>query len=460
MTAEMQAPTTAPSVDHLVRLDREHVMHNWAVQAEYTPEFIVRADGNYVWSAAGDRYLDFTAQQWHASVGHNNQAVLGAIKDAVNDLAAISSFATPPRAKLAEKLLSLLPAGYSRIFFGSNGSDANEAAIKTARMVTGRQGVISFWNAYHGASMAATSATGLPYLRTGFGQPVPGHYYVPAPYHYRSPIAGRDQDETDSNTIEYIRRTIEQIGPETIAAIIGEPFNATAGIIPGWTFWSGLREVCDEHGILLIGDEVVTGFGRSGTWFARDQFAYEPDVIVLAKGLTSGYLPLSAAVFHRRVTEKVDTELWAHGLTYAGHPVCCAAALANIAAIEEQGLIAHAAEMGEHLRQGLSTLKADHPSVGDVRCMGLYGAIELVANRSTKTPFPAETRIEPGDAPAKGVALEIGDILKRRGILVNAMRVEGIVKCSPPLTIQRDEIDLVLEELDRVLGQLDRFVEG
>jgi taurine--2-oxoglutarate transaminase len=441
-------------------IDSSELMHSWAVQSEHEPQLAVRAAGNYVWDQEGRRYLDFTAQQWHANVGHGNRRVLDAVVDAASGLATMTSFATVPRLELAHKLLELLPPSYSRVFFGCNGSDANEAAIKTARLVTRRQGVISFWNAYHGGSMAATSATGLPYLRVGFGEPVPGTLFVPAPYHYRSPIAGATQAETDCATVEYLRRTIEQAGPETIAALIGEPFNATAGMVPGPDFWRQARDVCDEYGILLIGDEVVSGFGRTGRWFARDYYDYEPDIITFAKGLTSGYLPLSAAVFRRNVVEQFEDRLWPHGLTYSGHSLCCVAGLANIAVIEEDGLVEHAASMGRVLAAGLEGLKERHPSVGDVRSIGLYGAVELVADRQTKQPFPAGVRIEPGTGVPPGVALEIAGILRRNGILVNAMRVEGIVKFSPPLTIECDEVEFVIAALDDVLGKLDRLVAG
>lgn len=442
----------------LAKIDTGELMHSWAVQSEYVSQIAVRAEGNYVWDQDGTRYLDFTGQQWHANIGHNDRRVLDGIRDAANDLSSVSSFATAPRMELAHKILELLPSSYSRVFFGCNGSDATEAAIKTARLVTGRQGVISFWNAYHGASMGATSATGLKNLRVGFGQPVPGSYYVPAPYHYRSPLAGADQGETERNTVDHLRKTIEQIGPEAIGALIGEPFNATAGIVPSQTFWQEVRQVCDEFEILLISDEVVSGFGRTGHWFARDYYEYEPDIIAFAKGLTSGYLPLSAVVFRRNVAEKIDGELWPHGLTYSGHPLCCAAGILNIAVLKEDGLVDRAAKMGQILSRRLVDLRERHMCIGDIRYIGLYGAIELVRDRETKQPFPSDTRIEDGDGEAPGIALEIAALLKRRGILVNAMRVEGIVKFSPPLTIEPDEIEWVFHELDEVLTDVDRLI--
>lgn len=457
MTLQLDALNMpAEEFRRLSDIDVGELMHSWSVQNEYESQIAVHAEGNYVWDQDGKRYLDFAAQQWHANIGHNDRRVLDAIAKAATGLASVTSVATKPRIELAHKILALLPGSYTRVFFGCNGSDATETAIKTARLVTGRQGIISFWNAYHGASMAATSATGLRHLRAGIGQPVPGTYFVPAPYHYRSPLAGADQEETDCNTVDYLRKTIEQAGPETIAALIGEPFNATAGIVPGPTFWRQVRELCDEYGILLIGDEVVSGFGRTGHWFARDHYDYEPDIIALAKGLTSGYLPLSATVFRSNVSQKIEGEPWPHGLTYSGHMLCCVAGLANIAVIEDDGLIERAAASGRVLSAGLETLRKRHPCVGDVRAIGLYGAIELVRDRATKEPFEPDARIEPGEGKALGIALEVVAILKRRGILVNAARVGGIVKFSPPLTIEHDEIEWVLHELDQVLDSVDR----
>jgi taurine--2-oxoglutarate transaminase len=445
--------------EYCARIDKEHVVHSWSAQDDgHQPTVITGGNGNYVWDSTGKRYLDFTSQAWYANIGHNNQRVLDAIAGAAGGIACVGGSATLPKSKLTEKILSLLPQNYDRIFYGCNGSDAIEAAIKTARLVTGRQNVISFWNAYHGSSMAATSVTGLKYLRVDFGEPVPGTIFVPPPYHYRSPLAGADQEETDARTVKYLKKTIEQAGPETVAAVIGEPFNATTGMVPGPDFWRKVRAVCDEYDLLLIGDEVVSGFGRTGRWFARDLYNYKPDIIVFAKGLTSGYLPLSAAVFNKKVTDGFVGRVWPHGLTYSGHTLCCAAALENLSVIEDEGLIENAASMGEHLAAGLRELQENHPCVGDVRSIGLYGAIELVVDRETKEPFPPDARLADGDGPAPGIALETAALLNGKGILVNALRVQGIVKFSPPLTITSKEIDLVMAELDVALSRADALV--
>lgn len=449
------AAMPAAEFERWAAIDQGALMHSWAVQNDYAPQIAMKAEGNYVWDHTGRRYLDFTAQQWHANVGHNHPRVVNAIADAASNLASVSAMATRPRLELADKILSLMPESYSRVYFGSNGSDANETALKTARLITGRQGVISFWNAYHGGSMAATSVTGLAYLRAGFGQPVPGTHLVPGPYHYRSPLAGATQSETEQRTVDFIRQTIEYAGPETIAAVIGEPFNATAGMVPSPTFWRKIRALCDEFGILLIGDEVVAGFGRTGRWFGCDYYDYEPDIVTFAKGMTSGYLPLSAAVFRRNITEQLEGTLWPHGFTYSGNTLCCVAGLANIAVIEEENLVERAAEMGDVLKDGFETLKANHPCVGDVRCIGLYAAIELVQDRATKAAFPDDCRLEADNDKAPGIAVEVANLLKARGILVNAMRVQGIVKVSPPLTITREEVERVVSELDDILTRVD-----
>lgn len=446
---------TDAGTEELLRIDRDHVVHPWLVQSEHRPTLVTRAEGNYIWDASGRRYLDFTAQQWHANVGHGEHRIAEAIAEHAGGLSTITSFATEPRSRLTEKLLSLLPPSYERVFYGCNGSDAIEAALKTARLVTGRQNVVAFWNAYHGGSMAATSVTGLANLRNGFGQGVPGTVFVPPPYHYRSALAGADQAETDARTLDEIRRTITQVGADTVAAVIGEPFNATTGMVPGSAFWKGMRALCDELEILLIGDEVVAGFGRTGHWFARDYYDYEPDILLFAKGLTSGYLPLSAAVFRKNVADRFVDRLFPHGLTYSGHTLCCVAALANIAVMEEDNLIPRAAAMGKYLEEGLRSLASRHACVGDVRTIGLYGAIELVADRESRATIPDELSI-PGLGEGCGAAAKVAAHLKRGGVLVNAMRVQGIVKMSPPLTIDASESDAVIALLDDALGHVDR----
>jgi taurine--2-oxoglutarate transaminase len=454
--------------DRYARIDREHVIHSWAVQDEYAPSMVVRAEGNYFWDQDGRRYLDFTSQAWFANIGHGNQRVAEAIARQAQEPAPIYAAGTPPKLDLTEKLLSLVPPDYERVFFGCNGSDAIEASLKVARMITGRQNVVAFWHEYHGASMGATSVTGIPTWRTELGEPVPGTIFVAGPHRYRCPLPNATQEDADRWSVENLRQTIEYVGADTIAAVIGEPFvTGSAAVVPGRDYWRQVRQVCDEHGILLIGDEVVSGFGRTGHWFGRDYYDYEPDMIVFAKGLTSGYLPLSAAIFRTNVVDGFRSRLLPHGLTYSGHPICCAAALANIAVIEEDDLVANAAAMGRRLADGMDWLVERHPSIGEARSLGLFGVLELVQDRETKAAFPADLALG-GDIPAGGsVAQQVGAAMRQRGIiltggsLLRAKRAADVIdslRFAPPLTITADEIDLFYETLDPILDRVDEHV--
>jgi taurine--2-oxoglutarate transaminase len=450
--------TSTVSPDHLREVDHENVLHGWTIQDRWPSTVLSRAERSHVWDQDGNRYLDFTSQSWYANIGHGEPRVADAVARQVSTLATVCEAATEPKIELTEKLLSLLPDTYTRVFYGSNGSDAVEAALKAARLVTGRQNVVAFWNAYHGGGMAGTSVTGLEYLRSGIGEPVPGTMFIPPPYHYRSPFGGATQAETDERTVANLRDTLDRLGPHNVAAVIGEPFNATTGMVPGPEFWRGVRQACDDHHVLLIADEVVSGFGRTGRMFALETYGYEADIICLAKGLTSGYLPLSATVLSRRVDDAIRGRVFPHGLTYSGHPVCCAAALATIAVLEEDGLVARAAEIGRRLSAGLRELSGAHPCIGDIRSIGAFAAIELVRDPATREPFPAGTVWIEGGVPTADVSAQLAAWMRAQGVLVNSTRVPGIVKFCPPFTVTDDEVDLVLDRLDKVLGLLDAHV--
>lgn len=444
-------------LEALTRIDREHVVHSWTVQDDYESKVIVGGQGHEFWDAGGRRYLDFTSQAWYANIGLGSEVVARAVAEQVAGAANIYGYGTLPKLRLTEKLLALLPSRYQRVFFGCNGSDAIESALKIARMITGRQTVIAFWGEYHGAAMGATSVTGLPGWMVDTGAPVPGTVFVPSPYHYRSPFGGPSQDDTDRLTLEFLRRTIEREGPETIAAVLGEPL-PTSGIacVPGPDYWRGVRALCDQYGLLLISDEIVSGFGRTGHWFARDHYDYEPDIICLAKGLTSGYLPLSAAVFRDDVAERFQSMTFRHGLTYAGHPVCCAAALANIEVLERRGLVGNAAAQGGRLTHELAVLAERHPSVGCATNLGLFAVIELVQDAERKLPFPDDLGLDGKPGTAAGMGGRVVAALLDRGIVVRG--APECVAFAPPLGVTDDEIDRVMGALSEVLTQVDRLV--
>lgn len=451
-----QPPLDAETLAELLTIDRDQVLHSWGPQTAYEPKIIVGAQGCYYWDAEGRRYLDFISQAFYANIGHGERRVIDAITRQANQLVSVYSHGTIPKSRLTEKLLSLFPDSYGRVYFGSNGSDAVELALKVARLVTGRQNVVAFFDGYHGVSMGATSLSAEHRGRLGSGEPVPGTIFAPSPYHYRSPFQGVDQDDTDRRTVEFLRQVIEQAGPETVAAVIGEPYvTAGPGVIPGPAYWQQVRQLCDHYGILLISDEMITGLGRSGHWFARDHYDYEPDIICLGKGLSGGYAPISAAVFKTDVVEQFKDRHLPYGLTYAGHALSCAAALAAIDVIEQDKLIDQAVATSERLHDALRELQQNHPCIGDIRAIGLFVNIELVRNRDTKQPFPDNASIDNPDGPGgPGIAVHLGQRMRQHDIVIRA--IPNIIKLGPPLIIDWEEINRVTEQLDDVLTQVDR----
>lgn len=447
----------------LEEIDRHRMVHAWARQDEHEPEIIVRAEGNYVWDARGRRYLDFTSQKGYANIGHGNRRVQEAIAAHAADPVTVYGTGKVLTLELADRILSLVPGAYERVFFACNGSDAVEAALKTARFVTGKQNVISFWYGYHGSSMGAVSVTNIPALRSPMGQPVPGSIFVPSPYAYRSPFAGRSQEETDTLAVEYLRKAIDAEGPETIAAVIGEPVLASGGgVVPGPRYWQQVRAVCDEYGLLLIGDEVVTGFGRTGHWFARDHYEYRPDIMVLGKGMTSGYLPLSAVLFSGPVAEAIQSRMFPHGLTYASHALCCAAAMANLDVIEEDDLVERGRQSSILLTKRVEALAAAHLCIGDVRQLGLFSVIELVRNRQTREQFGTSVSLESKDeGRARDASEQVAALMRRGGIRVDAgtRMAQGLVWLLPPLTIEAQQIEETVDQLDTILSVLDNHVD-
>ena len=446
------------SVDHWIEVDQRSVLHQWTSNQQYEPELVVRAEGNYFWTAAGNRILDFTSQAFFANIGHCDSRVIEALHRQARSMSGLFSRATPVRSQLAEYLVSLLPA-YARVYFGTNGSDAVEIALKTARAITGRQRVISFFGSYHGTTSAASSVSGEYRTRLGGGQPLAGSIFVPPPYRYRSPFLGESQEETDERTVAFIRETIHETGAETIAAFIAEPcLTAGAGVVPGRSFWRDVRELCDENGILLIADEVITGFGRTGSWFAHPAYDYVPDIVVLGKGLASGYAPISATLFSPATAEFYDDIEVPFGLTHSGHPLGCAAAVAVIDVISGDGLIERATQMGTQLVMGLEALQDAHPSLGDVRASGLFATLEFVRDPVSRTSFGLHDTIDGLPQGEPGAGMAVARYLTQAGVLVRP--TSDLLKLGPPLTVEAFEIDLVLELLDQALTVLDTYCQA
>lgn len=434
------------SAEEIVELSRRYTLYDWAVQSAVAPIPVERAEGVYFYEPGGKRYLDFNSQLMSVNIGHGDQRVNDAITRQLGLLSYSNSAvtATEPRALLGRKLAELFPGDIEKSFFTLGGAEANENAIRIAKAVTGRPKILARYRSYHGATSGAITLTGDP--RRWANEPgLPGVVHVLDFYHgTRRPM------DPAADALAVLRETIELEGPKTIAGFIVEPVTGTNGVlIPPDGYLKGVRELCDEYGILLIADEVMSGFGRTGRWFAIDHYGVVPDIITCAKGLTSSYLPLGAVGLRPQVASYFDTHVFAGGLTYNSHPVCLAAALATIEVFEQDGLIEHAARMGEVMARHHEELAARHPSVGAVRNIGLFGILELVRNRATGEPM----------APFNGSSPEMTAL--HRYLLDNGVYTIlhwNQVMTNPPLCINAEQLAEGFAVLDKALELTDQAV--
>ncbi|MCC6224418.1 MAG: aminotransferase class III-fold pyridoxal phosphate-dependent enzyme [Thermoleophilia bacterium] len=449
----MAVVETGPQAAERVREDdRKHVLHSWSVQSRISPLPVAGAEGRHFWDYDGKRYLDFASQLVNVSIGHQHPKLVRAIKDQADRLCTIGpSLANDKRSELARLLAEVTPGDLVRSFFTNGGAEANENAIKLARWYTGRHKVIARYRSYHGATAGAVTLTGDP--RRWAAEPgIPGVVRALDPYTYRCP-AGHPDPCPVCTGAPHLEELIQYEGPETIAAIILETVTGTNGIIvPPDGYLRSVREVCDRHGIVLICDEVMAGFGRTGRWFACDHWDVVPDIITMAKGINSGYVPLGAMTISQAISDWIVDRPFAGGLTYSGHPLACAVAVASIEAFREEGIVENAAAMGEVLAAELPRLAERHPSVGDVRGLGLFWGVELVRNRATKemlVPFNAS-----GDAAAPVARLSKAALERGLYLFVHW----NVVMIAPPLTITREELAEGLAILDEVLAIADEYV--
>ena len=436
----------------LIAQTRAHNFFSWSAQDTVNPLVMARAEGCYFWDADGNRYFDLNSQSMCMNIGHGDPRVIAAIQAQAAELAyAGPGMVTRVRAEVGEALARITPAGLDHFFFGVSGADANENAVKMARAVTGRHKVLARYRAYHGATYGAISLTG-DQRRWASEPAIPGVVRYPDPYQYRSAL----YREGDS-VADFAQRSLDQIeeilmfeGPHTVAAILMETVTGTNGvIIPPDGYLQGVRELCDRHGILLICDEVMTGFGRTGAWFGVDHWGVTPDIITMAKGLTSAYLPLSAVAVNARVFDHFRTNVFYGGLTYSAHPLCLAAALATIRVIEEDDLVGNAQRMGRVLAELHDELQAEHPAIGDVRSIGLLGCIELVKDRASKAPL----------APYTGggeVMPKIAAYLRQHGVYTYVWR--NLLHTNPPLCVTEAELREVMAIVNDALTIADEAV--
>jgi taurine--2-oxoglutarate transaminase len=443
----VEAPGATMTGDEIVALSREHTIYEWSAQNAVDPIPVDRAEGVYFYTPEGKRYLDFNSQLMSVNIGHGDARVVDAIKAQAERLAYANPFmAHEPRALLGKKLAEILPGDIDKVFFTNGGAEANENAVKIARMFTGRHKIMARYRSYHGGTAGAITLTGDP--RRWAAEPgLPGIVRIPDTHRW---------GEAEARPVDEVLHDTEQIimfeGPKTIAAIIVEPVVGTNGIlVPPDGYLQGLRDICDRYGILLIADEVMAGFGRTGEWFSVDHWGVVPDLISLAKGLTASYIPLGAVGMRRHIADHFESNVFFGGLTYNSHPMGCAAALATIAVYEEDGLIERAREMGEVMARHHADLRERHPSVGAVRNLGLFGIVELVRSREPYQPL----------APFNGTSDEMKAVAKhlRENGLYTFVRWNGIMT-NPPLTITEEQLGEGFAVIDGALHAADAAIGG
>ena len=435
------------SGEQIVALSKKHTLYEWSAQSKVDPIPVAKAKGIYFWTPEGKRFIDFNSQLMSVNIGHGDQRVIEAIHQQASTLAYANPFmATEPRARLGAKLAEIAPGDIDTFFFTNGGAEANENAIKIARFFTGRHKILARYRSYHGATAGSISLTGDP--RRWAAEPgIPGVIRVFDPYH------GIERGwDSVAEALANIEEVIQLEGPQNIAAFILEPVTGTNGVlVPPDGYLEGVREICSKHGILMIADEVMSGFGRTGKWFAVDHWKVVPDLISMAKGLTSSYLPLGAVGMRHHIAQYFQDNVFYGGLTYNSHPMGCAAALATIRVYEEDHLIENARKMGSVMKQLLLDLESRHPSVGAVRSIGLFGIVELVRNRHKREPM----------APFNGSSEEmaaLGRFFREQG-LYTFVRWNTFFT-NPPLCITENELREGFAIIDRGLEAADKAVVG
>ncbi|MFD2688718.1 aspartate aminotransferase family protein [Streptomyces phyllanthi] len=435
--------------------DRAHVFHSWSAQELIDPLAVAGAEGSHFWDYDGNRYLDFSSGLVYTNIGYQHPKVVEAIqRQAARMTTFAPAFAVEARSEAARLIAERTPGDLDRIFFTNGGADAVEHALRMARLHTGRPKVLSAYRSYHGGTQQAVNVTGDP-RRWASDSGNAGVVRFWAPFPYRSRFYAETEEQECARALEHLETTIAFEGPGTIAAIVLETVPGTAGImVPPRGYLAGVREICDRHGIVLVLDEVMSGFGRTGEWFAADLFGVVPDLMTFAKGVNSGYVPLGGVAVSGRIAETFARRPYPGGLTYSGHPLACAAAVATINVMAEEGVVDHAADLGARVvGPRLRDLAGRHPSVGEVRGVGMFWALELVRNRETREPLVPYNAT--GEAAAPMAAFTAA--AKERGLwpFVHMNRTHVV----PPCNITEADLKEGLAALDAALTVADRYAE-
>ncbi len=442
--------------DEILSLSMEHNFWTWSAQGKVNPIPVKSARGVYFWDVNDKRYLDLNSMTMCVNIGHGDERVIQAIADQARELPyAAPGMATRARAMLGKKLAEILPSGLTRYLYTLGGADANENAIKLARGYTGKFKVLSRYRSYHGATFGAISATGDPRRLVWEPAVMPGVVHFLDPYRYRSTFhrtnPGISDEEFCQDYLNHLEEIIQYEGPDTIAAILVESVTGTNGIIvPPDGYLPGVRRLCDRYGIVMICDEVMSGFGRTGEWFAVDHWDVKPDILTMAKGLTSGYAPLGAVAMKQEIADAYKDRVYEGGLTYNGHPISLAAAVATIEVMQQDHLVEKAKATGQVMADMLAELVDRHPSVGEVRSIGLFGILELVRNRKTREPMAPFNGSSPEMAAYKKYLLDHG--------VFQAIHWHTAL-VLPPLIITPEQLAEGFEVIDCALEITDRAVE-
>lgn len=435
--------------EDLAAIEQKHFVGTWRRQREYKPMTIVDAEGCYFYNKEGKRFLDFSSQAICCNLGHKHRDMIKNIHSQMEKFCyVVGSYATEPKAKLVKLLAEIAPKNLKKTHFATGGTDANEAAIKITRWFTGSHKIISRYKSYHGSTLGSITLTG-DFRRIPSEPGIWGVIHAPEAYCYRCPF-GMEYPDCGIACAEYTGEIIDR--EEKVGGVFVEPIPGANGIlVPPKEYLPRLREICDETSTLLIADEIMTGFGRTGEWFAVDNYKVSPDIMTLGKGITAAYIPFSATMISKEIADFFEDHLFAHGHTYAGHTLACAAGVSAIEIYKKENLVSRAKKMGKILEKGLKDLKEDHRSIGDVRGVGLLWGVELVKNRKTRESFPVMQ-----DRPFRpiGVVEKIRKEAMDKGLYFYS-RYDNLL-IGPPLIIKKEEINEALSILDEVLKLSDK----
>jgi len=435
---------------------KTYLIGRWEPRPGYEAPIMVRGEGVYFWDARGKRYLDLISQLYNVHIGLGNKEIIGAIKRQLDELPYTSpDYFNIPKLQLAQKLAQITPGELCKTFFGNSGAEANEVAIKLAQLYRGAPKFISFWDAYHGSTYATVSVGGSVRNRQLPGLSIFEEFkHVPSPYCYRCPFK-KTYPECDLLCADFIGYTIEKEGEKTVAAFLAEPICSWAGqVVPPDGYWQKVRKICDDKGVVMIFDEVMTAFARTGKMFACEHWDIVPDIETYAKGITAGYIPLGATIVNKKIADHFEEEGFPHSYTYSGHPVACATSLAVIDFYYKEKLADRAAKMGAYMIDELKGMQERRPIIGDVRGLGLFMGLELVADPETKEEIqPAGLTQDKRTDPEHNPLVYIVQKAKKNGLIIGKSYGLSVVRMMPPLIITKEQVDEGLEIMEKTLEE-------